>query len=441
MIDRGTTERSVATATSATEMDEVLDAMRFPQVPRKVADVGIGEQVLEGLMIKLAASAPTFTTSWAVNKLKLSVQVVESLCWKLASDRLLDIVETQGHYSHVYAATQRCRDSARTLLDLSGYIGPAPVSLEDYVSSLEQQYREFPRASFDEIQAALAKIVLSPAAVETASLAAASNRSLFAFGPAGNGKTTLGRCLQNALLGELWIPYCIAIEHQVIRMFDDHVHQVIDPKDQAHPEIDQRWVRIRRPFVVAGGEMTLQEMDLVWSPSYRYYQAPPHLKANGGIFMIDDFGRQRIAPHELLNRWIVPMEDHVDHLTLVNGQKIQVPFETMLIIATNLTVSQVADPAFLRRMGYRLLVEPPSPDAYRRIFQRYADQHGMQLEPGVIENVLGRYVREQRDLRGSEPRDLLERARDVCQLHGRPLVINVETIEVAWRGYFGGVAN
>jgi len=402
-----------------------------------VRDTGVDSQVLQGIVIKLAASVPTFSTQWAVRKLKLSVQIIEELCWQLKDERLLDITEQQGPYSYVYAATQRCREFAKNLMDISGYIGPAPVALADYVAMLEQQYREFPRATAAEIQDSLSSIVLTPEAVETASLAAASNRSLFAFGPAGNGKTSIGRCLQQTLVGDLWIPYCISVEHQVIRLFDEQVHQVLDVADQQHAEIDQRWVRVRRPFVVAGGEMTLQELDLVWSPSCRYYEAPRHLKANGGIFMIDDFGRQRIAPHELLNRWIVPMESRIDHLTLVNGQKIQVPFQTMLIIATNLTVSQVADPAFLRRMGYRLHVEAPGPEAYATIFQRYAATHALQVLPGVVERVLARYVQEKRDLRGSEPRDLLERSRDVCQLRQRPLLVDAETIDIAWRGYFG----
>lgn len=408
-----------------------------PLAPRTLDEVGIDAQVLQGLFIKTAASVASFTTQWAVQRLRLTVQIVEEVCWNLKAERLLDITEQQGPYNYVYVATQRCRDMAKTLAEISGYVGAAPVSLEDYVAALRMQTQSFPRATREEIVESLARIVLTPEAVETASLAAASGRSLFAFGPAGNGKTSLGRCLQDTLKGDLWIPYCVNVEHHVIRLFDEQVHQVIDPADQLDAAIDQRWVRVRRPFVVSGGEMTLQELDLVWSPSHRFYEAPPHLKANGGIFMIDDFGRQRIAPHELLNRWIVPMENRVDHLALVNGQKIQVPFELMLIIATNLTLSQVADPAFLRRMGYRLFVEAPSPEAYGRIFRRYAEKHGLQVGGDVLDHVLARYVVEKRDLRGSEPRDLLERARDVCLLRNKPPVVDVETIDVAWRGYFG----
>lgn len=444
MIGVMTTQRAAETAQDpdkARPTSESTPALRFPHVPRKVCDAGVDGQILRGLVIKLAASTPSFSTVWAVEKLRLSAQIIEEICWQLKDERLLDITDRQGHYCHVYAATQRCREFAQNLLELSGYIGPAPVSLDDYVASLEQQYQEFSRATAEQIRDALASLVLTPEAVETAALAAASGRSLFAFGPAGNGKTSLGRCLQKTLLGDLWIPYCISIEHQVIRLFDEQIHEVVDPADQRNTDIDQRWVRIRRPFVVAGGEMTLREMDLVWSPAYRYYEAPPHLKANGGIFMIDDFGRQRIAPQDLLNRWIVPMESRVDHLALVNGQKIQVPFQTMLIIATNLTVAQVADPAFLRRMGYRLLVEAPNPAAYARIFHRYAEHHGMQLAPGTIEHVLARYARENRELRGAEPRDLLERARDVCLMRQHPFEIDTEIIDIAWRGYFGNCSS
>lgn len=408
-----------------------------PIAPRRMRETGVDVQVLTGLMIKTAATVPSFTTQWAIQKLRLSVQIVEELCWQMKDEKLLDIVEQKGPYNYVYTATQRCREFAKNLMDISGYVGPAPVSLETYVDALERQYEAFRPATETEIRDALQDMVLSDEAVETASLAAISGRSLFAFGPAGNGKTTLGRCLQSTLYGDLWIPHCINIEHNIIRLFDEQVHQMIDPQDQTNADIDQRWLRVRRPFVVSGGEMTLEEMDLVWTPSYRFYEAPPHLKANGGIFMIDDFGRQRIAPHELLNRWIVPLENRIDHLALVNGQKIEVPFKVMLVIATNLSVKQVADPAFLRRMGYRLYVEKPTPENYAKIFHRYAEKHGVTVADGAIDGVIRRYHAEGRELRGSEPRDLLERVKDVCRLRNLSLVADQSTLEIAWRGYFG----
>ena len=258
------------------------------------------------------------------------------------------------------------------------------------------------------------------------------------FGPAGNGKTTLGRLLHSATEGDLWIPHAIAVDNSIIRVFDEEVHERIDvDTDSDTPHHDHRWVHCKRPFIVAGGEMTIEELDLAYSPSLRFYESPPHLKANGGTFLIDDFGRQRVAPAELLNRWIVPLENHIDHLTLQTGQKIQVPFDLMLIIATNLMVEDVADPAFLRRMGYRLHMERPTEDRYREIFAKYAKGVGADIPEGAIDSVIARYEKYGRELRGAEPRDLIERARDICQLHQKPLQLSPEVLDLAWEGYFG----
>lgn len=205
------------------------------------------------------------------------------------------------------------------------------------------------------------------------------------------------------------------------------------------PRIDQRWVRVKRPMVVSGGEMTIAELDLAYSPSLRFYEAPPHVKANGGTFLLDDFGRQQVRPTDLLNRWIIPLEQQFDHLTLNTGQKIQIPFRLQLVVATNLTVSQVADPAFLRRMGYRLHLDKPGPERYAEIFRRYAESHGAEAPPETVRKILDRYASEDRELRSSEPRDLIDRARDICRLKGEPLALSDEVMNLAWTAYFGNM--
>jgi predicted ATPase with chaperone activity len=264
-----------------------------------------------------------------------------------------------------------------------------------------------------------------------------SGRSLFVFGPPGNGKTTLGRMIHGALRGDIWIPHCIAIEENIIRVYDPQLHQAAEVPLQEPWTIDQRWVRIRRPLIVGGSEMTLDSFDLIYIPSLRYYEAPLHLKANGGMFLIDDFGRQRVDPHELLNRWIIPLENRIDYLTLHTGQKIQIPFLQSLIIATNLDPATVTDPAFLRRMGYRLYLGEPTPDRYSQIFERYASGQGISIPPGLVAGLLERYRSEKRELRCCEPRDLIERARDICRFTGRPLELNDAVMALAWNGYFG----
>jgi hypothetical protein len=273
-----------------------------------------------------------------------------------------------------------------------------------------------------------------------AGLAASSGRSLFVFGPPGNGKTSLGRMLHSALRGNLWVPHCIAIDENVIRIFDSQLHEPAAVPIEAPWAVDQRWAHIRRPLIVGGGEMTLSSCDLIYSQSLRYYEAPLHLKANGGTFLIDDFGRQRADPHELLNRWIIPLEQQIDYLSLHTGQKIQVPFLLFLIIATNLEVDNVTDPAFLRRMGYRLLLGAPTPERYEQIFDRYALGQNLPVEPGLVARLLERYRAEKRELRCCEPRDLIERARDISRFTGRACALDQNVMQLAWNGYFGKTA-
>jgi predicted ATPase with chaperone activity len=322
------------------------------------------------------------------------------------------------------------------LREVCGYIGPAPVSLRAYAAMLRWQFATMPPVQPEHVAAALSGLVLSEEAAQLAGLAVSSARSLFVFGPPGNGKSSLGRQIGPALRGDYWIPYCISVGDSIIRVFDEQSHQRVELASEFEA-IDRRWVRIRRPLIVVGGELTLEMLDLIFNPGVRFYEAPPHLKANGGVFLVDDFGRERIPPGQLLNRFITPMEHQIDYFTLQTGQKIQVPLRHVLIIATNLSPEVVTDPAFLRRMGYRLYLGAPTPEGYARIFQLYAQKQGAAVQPGLLERLLQRYGAEKRELRSCEPRDLIERARDICRFQGKPLELTPEVLDLAWVGYFG----
>jgi predicted ATPase with chaperone activity len=385
----------------------------------------------------VAYTAPSFNTGWAARQLHLPQVLVGELREGLREDRLLEILGDAGPFGFRYAATQRGRERAARLLEVSGYVGPAPVSLAAYTAMLEWQLARAPAVAPEHVAGVIADLVLPEQAEHLAGLAISSGRSLFLYGPPGNGKTSLGRALHDALRGELWIPHCIGIDSNIIRVFDPQCHRPADEPTDSSWAIDRRWVRIRRPQIVVGGEMTLESFDLTYSPSLRYYEAPLHVKANGGSFLIDDFGRQRVDPHELLNRWIVPLEHRIDYLTLHTGQKIQVPFLLTLFIATNLDVGEVTDPAFLRRMGYRLYLGAPTPELYAQIFDRYAAHREAAVAPGLIARLLERYRSEGRELRSCEPRDLIERAVDICRYRGRPLELDDDVVDLAWTGYFG----
>ena len=408
-----------------------------PAAPGKIADCGIDRSILLDLVLRTAYMLPQFTTQQMATRTHLSHTIASELLEQLRKDNLLEVQGQEGHFSYRYLISGRGRERAERLLEICGYTGPAPVSLEAYRAMLEWQSEQNPSPTAEDVKKALAELVLPEDVVATAGVAMSSGRSLFVSGPAGNGKTTLGHLLNKTAGSDMWIPYSIAIDNSyIIRLFDSHCHEVVE-HDATQP-VDKRWVKIRRPFVVAGGEMTLASLDLAYIPALRYYEAPLHMKANGGTFLIDDFGRQHLAPDQLLNRWIIPLEHKIDFLTLNTGQKIQVPFLLMLIIATNLDPKDVTDPAFLRRIGYRVQINAPTPESYAEIFRQYATKCGVaKVDAKVIDGLLARYRSTGRELRSCEPRDLILRAADICRYRGEELVLTDEIIRQAWNGYFG----
>ncbi len=415
-----------------------LGGLHCPRAPQTIAEMRLEDGVLTDLALKAANGINYFTEEWLCERLFISPALAIAITTKLAEEWLIEETMTSTAERRRYRISDAGRRQAERALEMCGYVGPAPVSLEAYSAMLRWEFAHTPEIKPDHVTAALSELVLSQQAMEMAGLAASSGRSLFVYGPSGNGKSSLGRKIHGSLRGDFWIPFSISVRNNIIRLFDEQVHQRVPFEGANAAAIDRRWVRIRRPLVVVGGELTLEYLDLVYTPSLRYYEAPPHLKSNGGVFLVDDFGRERVSPHQLLNRFITPMEHHFDYFTLVTGQKIQVPLRHVLIIATNLGLETVTDPAFLRRMGYRLCLEAPTPEQYARIFTNYAKSHGATVSTEILDSLLERYRTENRELRACEPRDLIERARDICRFHSRPLELTPEVLDLAWAGYFGG---
>jgi hypothetical protein len=414
-----------------------LGDLLCPRAPQTIAEARLEDGALTNLALKVAYTINWFPEDWLCERLFIGPTLAAAITTQLAEDGLIEQTMMSSQERHRYRITEGGRRQAERALEVCGYTGPAPVSLEAYAAMLRWEFAHTPEVKPEHVAAALAGLVLSPHAVEMAGLAVSAGRSLFVYGPPGNGKTSLGRKIHGALRGDFWVPHSISVRNSVIRLFDEQVHQRAQFEGDHAAAIDRRWVRIRRPLVVVGGELTLDYLDLVYTPSLRYYEAPPHLKANGGVFLVDDFGRERVSPQQMLNRFITPMEHHFDYFTLVTGQKIQVPLRHVLIIATNLGLETVTDPAFLRRMGYRLCLEAPTPEEYARIFTAYAEGNGVALAPEVLDGLLQRYRAQNRELRACEPRDLIERARDICHYHGRSLELSAQVLDLAWAGYFG----
>jgi predicted ATPase with chaperone activity len=408
-----------------------------PKAPQTAAAAGVETGVLTDLVLRFGYTVSRFTTEWISKHLHLSQALVRDLLTKLAHGGLIEQLWATSDANAHFKISDQGREHAARAMDQCGYIGPAPVGLEAYSAFLRWQFTNTPPVQPEHVQTALSGLVLAPTAAKLAGLAVSSGRSLFIYGPSGNGKSSLGRAIHAALPGDIWVPYAISVGESVVRLFDPLIHQRVEVPGANPDLVDMRWVRARRPMVIVGGELTLEMLDLIFIPSMKCYEAPPHLKANGGVFLVDDFGRERITPEQLLNRFITPMEHQIDYFTLRTGQKVQVPLRHALIIATNLSPEKVTDPAFLRRMGYRVYLGAPTPEQYADIFRRYAEKHGVAMAPDMVNQVLARYEAQGRELRACEPRDLIERARDICRFHGKPLELTPKVLDLAWSGYFG----
>jgi predicted ATPase with chaperone activity len=407
----------------------------IPPVPLTVENTQLDFGFLADLALKTVYADANSTTERAAEKLKLSMPVTEELLQHLYHEKFIEIRGLVGFGNNRYGMLDRGWQRAQQLLDMNGYIGPAPVSLEAYSDMVLRQSAARDPISPEAVRSAMSGLVLPDGTVQTLGLVANSRRSLFMTGPSGNGKTTIATALHDAQPGEIWIPHAIEVDGQVIKVFDLHNHQPV--RLTGAGRYDERWIRIKRPIVIVGGEMTIETMDLIYSSTVRFYEAPFQMKSNCGTLVIDDFGRQRVDPHDLLNRWIVPLEGRIDYLTLHTGKKIQVPFEQLLIFATNLDPSDLVDDAFLRRMGYRLYINPPDREMYAAIFEQFVRNSGFAFDRKQLDFVFKLYEVDKRPLRGCEPRDLIQRCADLCQYENRPLAITDELLQLAWKNYFG----
>jgi hypothetical protein len=407
-----------------------------PPLPEELADTGIAEGFLCDLALKHVAMLPEPTTTAVSERMHLPRTLTEDLLQKLYREKLIEVRKQMTVGSTRYAMLDHGWDRLARLLSVCGYTGAAPVSLNDYAHMMRLQSIPTDPASIDTVRQAFHDLVLPETLLQTLGCVINSRRSLFLTGLPGTGKTAVAERINGALAGGIWIPYAVEIDGQIIRVFDSHCHRLA-AEEYTPVEHDRRWVLIERPLVVVGGELTLENADLTWSDAAKFYEAPFQMKSNGGTLVIDDFGRQRVAPQDLLNRWIVPLERRVDYLALHTGKKIEVPFEQLVVFSTNLDEKDLADQAFLRRMGYRARVEPPTAEAYSEIFRHQANRRGIRVDQPILDHILTKYRVERKQMKGCEPRDILDRATDICLFEGQKLELTPQIVDVAWRNYFG----
>lgn len=407
-----------------------------PPIPDELADTGVSDAVLSELALKHVAAVVNPTTASVAERMHLSWVITEELLRQLYREKLIDIRSQGIPGATRYAMLDHGWERLAQVQRQCGYVGPAPVALADYSHMMQLQAVPFRPASNETVREAFRDLVLPESLLQTLGCVINSRSSLYLTGLPGTGKTAISERMNTALFGFIWVPYAIEVDGQIIRLFDSHCHRQVPEKTSA-VEHDRRWVEIERPLIIVGGELTLENTDLAWSDTARSYEAPFQMKSNGGTLVIDDFGRQRVAARDLLNRWIMPLERRVDFLTLNSGKKIEVPFEQLIIFSTNIEDRKLVDEAFLRRMGYRARLEPPSSEAYAEIFRRAADRRGIDLDPVCLDYVLRRYVSEERLMKACEPRDLINRVSDICLFEGSEPRLTPELLDLAWRNYFG----
>ena len=407
-----------------------------PPTPEELEETGVSQAFLSDLTLKHVASLANPTTASVAEKLRLPLALTDELLYQLYREKLIEIRLQSALGQTRYAMLDHGWEQVNRLRTQCGYNGPAPVTLNDYSYMMKLQAKPSKAASMSAVRTAFRELVLPDSLLNTLGCAVNSRSSLFLTGLPGTGKTAVAERMNAVLSGTIWIPYAIEIDGQIIRVYDAHSHHPA-PEQIVAGEFDRRWIRIERPMIIVGGELTLENTDLVWSEYSRFYEAPFQMKSNGGTLVIDELGRQRVSSRDLLNRWIMPLEKRVDFLTLHSGKKIEVPFEQLVIFSTNLDEKELVDDAFLRRMGYRARLELPSPAAYGEIFRRAAASRGLAADHESVSYLLHKYGAEGRPMKCCEPRDLLERISDICLFEGRPLQVSPALIEAAWGNYFG----
>jgi predicted ATPase with chaperone activity len=436
------TSSSAAAPAAGPAQPATVDPNEFvPIEPSSVRDAGLTESEVESLILKYLLSRGDCTGREVADQVRLPFILIDPLMRQMKFDQLLVYRGSAPMNDYVYQLTDLGRERARRMMEHCTYFGAAPVSLADYVASVKAQSLEQQHPSEQDLRHAFNDILVNEKMLRRLGPAINSGRGLFLFGSAGNGKTTIAERVTRAFGQFIWIPRAIGIDGEIIRLFDPVNHEEAPLEQNAgfldHSRIDRRWIRIRRPTIVVGGELQMENLEVTLNRSTGISEAPLQLKSNCGTLVIDDFGRQKMSIDQLLNRWIVPLEKRYDFLNLPNGKKIHVPFDQLIIFSTNLEPKDLVDEAFLRRIPYKIEIIDPTEEEFKNLFKLMCGRLEITYEEDTLNYLIETHYRKVgRPMRCCQPRDLLMQVKNYCLFRKQPPKMSPEFFDLAVENYF-----
>jgi hypothetical protein len=412
----------------------------WPEEPTSLVNSRVSASMLEQLVCKFLLARGEATIRDIANQVGMPYQIVEDGVTRLKQEQVLGYIDSRMN-DYVCKLTEVGRERAKNYSQFCSYFGAAPVHFDDYVASVTAQTINNQSPSEDDLARAFSDLLIDPKMMIKLGPAVNSGRGMFLFGFPGNGKTSIAERITAAFGPYVWIPRAITMDRDIVRVFDPMSHIEVPLKEgegiMSTRNYDQRWVRIRRPTIVVGGELTMEHLEIQYNPQTGISEAPVQMKSNTGLLLIDDFGRQRMTVDELLNRWIVPLEKRYDFLNTSNGKKIQVPFDQLVVFSTNLEPKDLVDDAFLRRIPYKIEVPDPSVENFVKLFKIMCGIYKFEWRPDLVQWLIEKhYVPTNRPLRNCHPRDLLLQVQNYCKYLKKPMVLSEESLDFACENYF-----